>query len=151
MTDYFDDEDDTIGYITLTATYSLNGTVHNIPSSGVISMNNYIVLINPKGPSEAGDYIVTLGISDGLASVSQTFNVSIPNSAPNFTCAYPDIALPINSNVSFDFPATVIDDDGNPITYMMSIENQGQLVALPTTCMRSPGGPYSLEVRPVLF
>jgi hypothetical protein len=40
--------------------------MNNIPSSGVISMNNYIVLINPQDPSEAGDYILTLGISDGL-------------------------------------------------------------------------------------
>jgi hypothetical protein len=33
----------------------------------------------------------------------------------------------------------------------MTIENEGNLVRLPTTCMKSPGGPYSLEVRPVLF
>ena len=69
LRDYFYDGDDTVGYITLTASYSLNETVYNIPSSGVISINNYIVLINPQGPSEAGEYIVTLGISDGLASV----------------------------------------------------------------------------------
>ena len=151
LQDYCKDADDTVNYITLTAEYTLNGTVHNIPRSGVISIKDYIVLINPQGPSDAGEYIVTLGVSDGLASVSQTFTVSIPNSAPNFTCAYPDITLPINTNLSFDFPPTVIDDDGNPITYTMSIENQGQPVALPTTCMRSSGGPYTLEVTPVLF
>jgi hypothetical protein len=33
----------------------------------------------------------------------------------------------------------------------MRIENEGQPIALPTTFMRSPGGPCTLDVRPVLF
>jgi hypothetical protein len=66
---------------------------------------------------------MTLGISDGLASVSQTFTVSIPNSPPTFNDSYNDLNLHINSNVTFDFPATSSDDDGNPITYTIEIEN----------------------------
>jgi hypothetical protein len=93
-----------------------------IPSSGVISMNNYIVLINPQDPSEAGDYILTLGVFDGLTLVSRVFTVSIPNSPPTFNRTYDNFNLPINSNVTFDFPATTTDDDGNPITYMIAIE-----------------------------
>jgi hypothetical protein len=66
---------------------------------------------------------MTLGISDGLASVSQTFTVSIPNSPPTFNHSYHDLNLPINSNVTFDFPATSSDADSNPITYTIEIEN----------------------------
>jgi hypothetical protein len=94
-------------------------------------MNSYIVLINPEDPSDAGDYIMTLGISDGLASVSQVFTVSLPNSPPTFNRSYDNLTLPINSNVTFDFPATANDDDGNPITYTIAIENTlnlGQLL-----------------------
>jgi hypothetical protein len=66
---------------------------------------------------------MTLGISDGLASISQTFTVSIPNSPPTFNRTYHDLNIPINSNFTFDFPATTSDDDGNSITYTIEIEN----------------------------
>jgi hypothetical protein len=50
LKDYFYDADDTFRYITLTANYSLNGTLYKIPKSGVISIKNYLLLINPLGP-----------------------------------------------------------------------------------------------------
>jgi PKD repeat protein len=70
------------------------------------------------GFADAGDHFVTFMASDGLASSSQTINISV-----TATNAHPPVANPggpyqgaVNNPVSFDGSAS-FDPDGTPLTY----------------------------------
>ncbi len=70
-----------------------------------------LIKISPTMAVEAGNYIVTVEVTDDYASKSTSFNIFVPNSPPKFPKDFGNVSVPINSVETFNFPAFVEDED----------------------------------------
>lgn len=110
-----------------------------------------LILVSPRHAKQAGDYIVTVKVTDSYAATSASFNITVPNSPPRFTKVFRNVSVPINSVETFNFPAWVEDEDGNEIFFTITIKNpSGLILTLPNTCF-SLVSQKILKVVPVLF
>jgi hypothetical protein len=134
--------------------YSFNGDdAVVIPNSIFIEIDNMdmLILVRPTKAIEAGDYIVTVKVTDSYATTLASFNITVPNSPPRFTKDFGNVSVPIKSFETFNFTEWTIDEDGNEIFFTITIKNpSGHLLTLPSTCF-SLVSPSILKVAPALF
>jgi hypothetical protein len=153
ISEYFNDVD--TDQLSLGACfYSFNGKIAGvIPSSIFVEIDymNMLIFVSPTQAHEAGDFIVTVKVTDSYATTSASFNITVPNSPPRFTKDFGNVSVPINSVETFNFTEWTIDEDENDIFFTFTIKNpSGRLLTLPSTCF-SLVSPSILSVAPALF
>ena len=82
--------DDDGNALTMTAKSSFaGGSPVSLPSGILTLPNSSTVAIAPTQMTEMGLYLITVTVSDSLAKVSSSFQISVSNTPPYFVSAVP--------------------------------------------------------------
>jgi hypothetical protein len=77
---YYTDPDDTLQ---LTATYSRNGkAIKTVPAEIFTFSSPFVIEVTSTGIADVGTYVFTVVVTDGLASLTDTFTLAITNEDP---------------------------------------------------------------------
>ena len=98
--------DDDGNPLTMTATSSFaGGSALNLPA-GILTLPTWsAVAIAPTQMTEIGIYLITVTVSDSLATVSSSFQISVVNTPPYFLSTVPaDFTMKFNTTHVFFIP-----------------------------------------------
>ena len=90
-----------------------------VASSNVSASVSGSTLTITRAAGYTNDLSVRISVSDGTATTTSTFNVSVTNAAPQMA-AIPDQVMPASQN-SLSLPVTASDPDGDPLTYSAAV------------------------------
>jgi hypothetical protein len=108
--------DDDGNALTMTAASSFaGGKAMNLPS-GILTLPNWsTVAMAPTQMTEIGLYLITVTVSDSLAKVSSSFQISVSNTPPYFVSAVPeDFTMRFNNTYVFSIPVFK-DNEGHAV------------------------------------
>jgi hypothetical protein len=95
-------------------------------------------------PRTKGDFMVSLLISDGIASAMQNFTISVPNKAPRITSLPP---LNATTGVQYIYNITAEDDNLDALAFSLSSQIEGMTVdSLNGTIAWTPQYPGTVNV-----
>ena len=94
------------------------GKVVNLPS-GILTLPSWsVVAIAPTQMTEIGIYLITVTVSDSLATASSSFEISVVNTPPYFVHSVPaDFMMRFNTTHVFFIPK-FHDNEGNDVTVL---------------------------------
>ena len=80
MGSYYTDSDDSLQ---LKATYSRNGkAIKTVPAEIFTFSSPFVILVTSTGIADVSAYVFTILVTDGLASLTDTFTLAITNEDP---------------------------------------------------------------------
>ena len=88
----------------MTAKSSFAGnTAMSLPIRTLMTLSNWSTIeIAPTQIAEIGDYLITVAVSDSLAAVSSSFQISVINTPPYFLSAVPeDFTMKFNTTYEY--------------------------------------------------
>jgi hypothetical protein len=118
LSEFFVDDDG--NNKTMTANSSFSGGAALPLPAGILTLPNWsTVAIAPTQMSELGIYLITVTLSDSLATVSSNFNISVINTPPYFLSTVPaDFTMRFNNTYVFYVPKFK-DDEGHAVTVVL--------------------------------
>jgi hypothetical protein len=116
LTSYFADEEG--DPLTMTATFSFNGASPMPISGGIFTKpDEFQIAVASTTIEDTGVYDIKLTVSDLLlASISQTFKVTVTNTAPRIDSALPNPSILHGKSISMPLAGYFIDDEGDTMT-----------------------------------
>jgi hypothetical protein len=112
--------DDEGNPLTMTATSSFEGGPALTLPSGILTLPNWsTVAIAPTQMAEIGNYLMSVKVSDSLATVSSSFEISVFNTPPYFLSTVPaDFTMRFNNTYLFSIPEFK-DNEGHTVTVVL--------------------------------
>ena len=112
--------DDDGNPLTMTATSSFAGGPALVLPSGNLTLPTWsTVAIAPTQMREIGNYFINVTVSDSLATVSSTFQISVMNTPPYFLKTVPeDFTMRFNNTYVFFIPKFK-DNEGHAVTVVI--------------------------------
>jgi hypothetical protein len=112
--------DDDGNPLTMTATSSFAGATALTLPAGILTLPTWsTVAIAPTLMTEVGIYLITLTVSDSLAAVSSSFQISVVNTPPYFLSTVPDDFTMKFNNTHVFFIPKFQDDEGHAVTVVL--------------------------------
>jgi hypothetical protein len=137
LASYFaDDEGDPL---TMTATYSFNGASPLPISGGIFTKpDEFQIAMASTSIEDTGVFIITLTISDLLlASMTQTFKVTVTNAAPKIVSPLPNPSIGHGKSIKMPLDEYFIDDEGDKMTMTATYSLNG------ASSQQIPGGLFT--------
>jgi hypothetical protein len=115
--------DDDGNPLTMTAKSSFAGeTALSLPVGTLLTLpipNETTVAIAPTQMKEIGDYLITVTVSDSLATASSSFKISVINTPPYFLNTKPvDFTMKFNNSYNYFIPKYT-DNEGHAVTVLI--------------------------------
>ena len=112
--------DDDGNPLTMTATSSFAGASALTLPSGILTLPTWsTVAIAPTLMTEIGIYLITVTVSDSIATVSGSFEISVVNTPPYFESAVPDdFTMKFNTTYMYYIPQFK-DNEGHAVTVVL--------------------------------
>uniref|UniRef100_UPI0023ECC87D malectin domain-containing carbohydrate-binding protein n=1 Tax=Chryseolinea sp. H1M3-3 TaxID=3034144 RepID=UPI0023ECC87D len=127
------DVDNAIGSLTISGS---SGDVTIIPNANIVfggSGANRTVTVTPATNQIGGPVTITVMVSDGIASTSTNFNVTVgpANTTPVVVQAYPDQSIPSTQSSLVVNLAQIFNDDGgvNNLTFTVPTNTNAALIS----------------------
>jgi hypothetical protein len=113
---YFTDEE--VDSLAMTATYSFNGASEMAIPGGIFTLpTEFQIDVASTSIADSGEYTIKLTVSDVLlATLTQTFKVTVTNAAPKITSSLPNPSIVHGKSISMPLAGYFIDDDGDTMT-----------------------------------
>jgi hypothetical protein len=121
LSSFFLDDDGNL--LTMTATSSFAGeTALSLPVGTLLTLpipNETTIAIAPTKMIEIGDYLITVTVSDSLATASSSFKISVINNPPYFlNTKLVDFTMKFNNSYNYFIPK-YRDDEGHAVTVLI--------------------------------
>ena len=112
--------DDDGNPLTMTATSSFAGGPTLTLPAGILTLPTWsTVAIAPTLMTEMGIYLISVSVTDQLATVSSSFQISVVNTPPYFVSAVPaDFTMRFNNTYVLSIPKFK-DDEGHAVTVVL--------------------------------
>jgi hypothetical protein len=127
LSSFFVDDDG--NPLTMTATSSFEGAAAlSLPEGTLLTLPTWSsVAIAPTLMEEIGIYLITVTISDSLATASSTFEITVYNTAPYFVSKLPaDFTMKFNISYNYFIPK-FSDKEGHDVTVLVDSIPSGKL------------------------
>ena len=121
--------DDDGNPLTMTATSSFAGEAAlSLPVGTLLKLPNWsTVAIAPTQMTELGDYLITVSVSDTLATATSSFTISVINTPPYFVSKKPeDFTMKFNVSYNYFIPK-FSDKEGHDVTVLVDSIPAGQI------------------------
>ena len=112
--------DDDGNPLTMTATSSFAGASALTLPAGILTLPTWsTVAIAPSQMTELGIYLITVTVSDSLATATSSFKISVINTPPFFVSTVPeDFTMRFNNTYVFFIPKFK-DNEGHAVTVVL--------------------------------
>jgi hypothetical protein len=112
--------DDDGNALTMSATSSFAGAAAASIPVGIITLVNWSTIeISPVLVGDLGSYVISVTISDSLATISTSFTISVVNTPPYFVSEIPkDFIMKFNNTFTYSIPFFQ-DDEGHAVTIIL--------------------------------
>jgi hypothetical protein len=120
--------DDDGNPLTMTADVVFAGGMATPIPTGIMNQPAWSTLtITPTVMADLGTYLVTIYVTDSLASISGSFTIEVINTPPYFVSAEPaDFIMKFNTTHVYYLP-TYKDNEGHTVTVMINSVPAGQM------------------------
>lgn len=117
----------------MSATSSYAGSSAIAIPTGILTQPAWSTLqITPTLVSDMGDYLITVTITDTVASISGTFMISVINTPPYFVSTVPsDFTMKFNNTYVYYLPKYT-DNEGHTVTVIIESNPGGQVSGFST-------------------
>ena len=120
--------DDDGNPLTMTATSSFAGGAATTIPIGIITLVNWSTIeISPVLVGDLGSYVISVTVSDSLATITTLFTISVVNTPPFFVSESPkDFAMKFNNSYMYLIPAFQ-DNEGHAVTVILNSVPSGSV------------------------